>query len=168
MIAFLIDLLGFLKAFFRSRYNLGLEILALRQQLGALKRKYPRPRLRIEDRIFWVLLRRLWPAWGSALVSVKRIRRIGCHFARQPLRDPLSSASDKAERSFRSLATGRRRVPEINPLRETSERCSWTKPLSSLCRLFQFGKEKRRLKTAPGKMANACESVNPVLGGRIL
>ena len=30
MITFLIDLFGFLKAFFRSRYSLGLEILALR------------------------------------------------------------------------------------------------------------------------------------------
>jgi len=30
MITFLIDLFGFLKAFFRSPYNLGLEILALR------------------------------------------------------------------------------------------------------------------------------------------
>jgi hypothetical protein len=26
---------------------------------------------------------------------VKRIRRTGCHFSRQPLRDPLPSASDK-------------------------------------------------------------------------
>ena len=33
-------------AFFRSRYNLSLEIIALRQQLGVLNRKTPRPRLR--------------------------------------------------------------------------------------------------------------------------
>ena len=48
------------------RYNLGLEILALRQQLGILKRKQPHSRLRIQDRIFWIMLRplnvaiRLW------------------------------------------------------------------------------------------------------------
>lgn len=71
MITFLIDLFGFLKAFFRSRYNLGLEILALRQQLGVLKRKHPRPRLQIHDRIFWILLHRLWPAWSNVLVIVK-------------------------------------------------------------------------------------------------
>ena len=71
MITSLIDLFGFLKAFFRSRYNLGLEILALRQQLGVLKRKHPRPRLQIHDRIFWILLHRLWPAWSNVLVIVK-------------------------------------------------------------------------------------------------
>src|SRR5262245_22596351 len=52
-------ILSCLSAFFRSRYNLALEILALRQQLGVLKRKRPHPRLRIQDRIFWTLLRRL-------------------------------------------------------------------------------------------------------------
>jgi hypothetical protein len=71
MIALLIGLLACLSSFFRSRYNLGLEILALRQQLGVLKRKHPRPRLRIQDRIFWILLRRLWPAWSNILVIVK-------------------------------------------------------------------------------------------------
>ena len=66
MIPFFISFLTCLSAFFRSRYNLGLEILALRQQLGILKRKQPLPRLRIQDRIFWIMLRplnvaiRLW------------------------------------------------------------------------------------------------------------
>jgi hypothetical protein len=80
----------------------------------------------------------------------------------------IRSISDKAERSFRSLATGKRRVPETNPLRETSERCSWTKPLSSLCGLIQFGKPNRRTEIIRGGMANAVEFVNPMLGGRTL
>jgi putative transposase len=67
MIPFFINLL----TLFRSRYCLSLEILALRQQLGVLKRKNPRPRLRMQDRIFWILLRRLWPAWRNVLVIVK-------------------------------------------------------------------------------------------------
>ena len=71
MIAFFISLLTCLSAFFRSRYNLSVEILALRQQLGVLKRKSPRPRLRRQDRIFWILLRRLWHAWSNVLVIVK-------------------------------------------------------------------------------------------------
>src|SRR2546422_4929115 len=71
MIPFFIGFLTCLSAFFRSRCNLGLEILALRQQLGILKRKIPRPRLRTQDRIFWILLRRLWPAWSNVLVIVK-------------------------------------------------------------------------------------------------
>ena len=62
MIAFVIGFLNCLSSFFRSHYNLALEILALRQQLGALKRKNPRPRLRIQDRVLWTLFRRLWPA----------------------------------------------------------------------------------------------------------
>jgi putative transposase len=81
MISFLIGLLTCLGAFFRSRYNLGLEILALRQQLGVLKRKNPRPRLRIEDRIFWTLLRRLWPAWRRVLVIVKPETVVAWHRA---------------------------------------------------------------------------------------
>ena len=71
MIPLFMGLLVCLGAFFRSRYNLGLEILALRQQLGVLKRRHPRPRLRIQDRIFWILLRRLWPAWSNVLIIVK-------------------------------------------------------------------------------------------------
>jgi hypothetical protein len=60
-----------LSAFFRSRYNLVLEILAPRQQLCVLKRKQPHPLLRIQDRIFWTPLRRLWPAWSHVLVIVR-------------------------------------------------------------------------------------------------
>ena len=71
MISFFIDFLTCLSALVRSRYNLGLEILVLRQQLGVLRRKHPRPRLQLHDPIFWILLRRLWPAWRNALVIVK-------------------------------------------------------------------------------------------------
>jgi hypothetical protein len=74
MISFFISRLTFLNLFFRSRYSLGLEIVALRQQLGVLKRKHTRPRLRIRDRIFWILLRRYWPAWSNALLSSNRKR----------------------------------------------------------------------------------------------
>jgi putative transposase len=77
----MIPIFLFLSSFFRSRYNLGLEIIALRQQLGVLKRKHPRPRLRIRDRMFWVLLRRLWPAWSNVLVMVKPKTVVGWHRA---------------------------------------------------------------------------------------
>jgi hypothetical protein len=53
----------------------------LRQQLGILKRKMPRPRLRTQDRIFWILLRRLWPAWRDALVIVKPETVVAWHRA---------------------------------------------------------------------------------------
>src|SRR5512136_3132168 len=81
MIAFMIGFFRSLSAFFRSRYSLTLEILALRQQLGVLKRKNPRPRLQIHDRVFWILLRRLWPAWKNILVIVKPETVVAWHRA---------------------------------------------------------------------------------------
>ena len=55
---------------FRSRRNLLLENLALRQQLAVLKRKYPRPRPALFDKLFWVLARRFWSGWKQRLVLV--------------------------------------------------------------------------------------------------
>ena len=40
----------------RSRRELALENLALRQQLAALAARKPRPRLAVHDRLFWVIL----------------------------------------------------------------------------------------------------------------
>jgi len=50
--------LSWFGAFFRSRHDLGLELVALRQQVGVLKRKNPRPKLSRRDRLFWLGLRR--------------------------------------------------------------------------------------------------------------
>jgi hypothetical protein len=58
------------RVFVRSRTGTGLEVLALRQQLGVLKRKRPRPRLGASDRLVWVLLRRLWSRWAEVLIIV--------------------------------------------------------------------------------------------------
>src|SRR6267378_1908267 len=44
--------------------------LALRQQLAALKRRRPRPKLVVFDKIFWVLARRFWSGWKQALIVV--------------------------------------------------------------------------------------------------
>lgn len=55
----------------RKQRELALENLALRQQLGVLKRKKGVPRLRRKDRVFWVVLSRIWPAWRKALHLVK-------------------------------------------------------------------------------------------------
>ena len=47
----------------RTQRSLMLENLALRHQLAVLQRTAPRPRLRTSDRLFWVLLSRLWAGW---------------------------------------------------------------------------------------------------------
>ena len=64
------------EAFF-SRAALHLENLSLRQQLAALDRKRARPSLRMTDRLFWVVLSRLWPGWREILVIVKPETVIG-------------------------------------------------------------------------------------------
>jgi hypothetical protein len=55
----------------RSRRELVLENLALRQQLAAFKSRGRSPRIRAADRAFWVVLRRFWSRWTDALVIVK-------------------------------------------------------------------------------------------------
>jgi putative transposase len=55
----------------RTRRSLMLENLALRHQLAVLQRSSPRPRLRTFDRLFWVLLCRLWSGWANVLSLVK-------------------------------------------------------------------------------------------------
>jgi putative transposase len=76
LLAFLLSWLG---AFFRSRHDLGLELVALRQQVGVLKRKNPRPRLSLCDRLFWLGLQRWWSKWTRVLVVVKPETVVGWH-----------------------------------------------------------------------------------------
>lgn len=57
--------------FLRSRHDLLLENLALSQQLSVLKRKHPRPRLDASEKLFWVLLQRVWRGWRQALILVQ-------------------------------------------------------------------------------------------------
>src|SRR5579864_7128727 len=52
----------------RSRRELVLENLALRQQLAVLAAR--QPRLDVHDRLFWVILRRFWSDWRRLLVIV--------------------------------------------------------------------------------------------------
>ena len=63
-------LLGTSLRLFCARRSLLLENLALRQQLGALKRRRPRPRLAVFDKVFWVLAREYWTGWKQALIVV--------------------------------------------------------------------------------------------------
>ena len=56
---------------FKARRELALENVALRQQLAVLRRSVKRPRLSKVDRVFWVLLRRIWTDWEGVLVIVK-------------------------------------------------------------------------------------------------
>ncbi len=69
----------FLRGIVLSRGHLIAENMALRQQLAALKLKNPRPRLNNADRMFWVLLRKLWSKWVDSLIIVKPETVVGWH-----------------------------------------------------------------------------------------
>src|SRR3984885_1948032 len=60
--------LGTLVRFSRARRTRLLENLALRQQLAVLKRRHPRPRLDLLDKLFWVAVRRLWSGWQQSVI----------------------------------------------------------------------------------------------------
>jgi len=105
MIRFISGLVTFVGTFFCSRYHLSLQILALRQQLGVLRRKNPRPKLRIGDRLFWILLSRLRPAWKNSLIIVFR-------FSSLPVRDSRSRC--KVRSRNRRTAEGQYQLKAAN------------------------------------------------------
>ena len=64
-------LLVALRAALRTRADLALENLALRQQLALLRRRSKRPQLGRLDRVFWVWLSSRWAGWRDALHVVR-------------------------------------------------------------------------------------------------
>jgi putative transposase len=66
---------------FCLRRDLLLENLALRQQLAVLKVRHPQPRFAAFDKLFWVMLCRLWPGWKQALILVQPETVVGWHHA---------------------------------------------------------------------------------------
>ncbi len=64
-------LIAFSTQFSRSRRDLLLENLALRQQLSIIIRKQPRRRLTLPDKLFWIALSRFWSGWKRALLIVQ-------------------------------------------------------------------------------------------------
>jgi len=71
MVRWLGIVLGTLLLAVRTHRELALENLALRQQLAVWKARQSRPRLTKMDRIFWVLLSRLWTNWRHSLQLVR-------------------------------------------------------------------------------------------------
>src|SRR5579864_5582097 len=65
---------------FRSRTALEVENLALRHQIGVLRRSAKKqPKLTVADRVFWAWLSGAWADWRSALVIVKPETVIAWH-----------------------------------------------------------------------------------------
>jgi putative transposase len=82
MLISLATLLGTLSSIFRSRAALQLENLALRHQIGVLRRSArKRPKLTSGDRLLWICLSRFWRDWRSALAIVKPETVVAWHRA---------------------------------------------------------------------------------------
>ena len=89
----------------RSRADLVIENMALRQQLAVPKTNESRPRLSNADRAFWVFLQRTWPRWREALIIVRPETVVRWHrqgFKTYPLRDPSRPATNSARRRSRA------------------------------------------------------------------
>jgi putative transposase len=107
MMAVLVALLASLRATFRARVALQLEVLALRHQLAVYHRRRPRAHTKVPDRLLWTWLSRTWPGWRDALVFVKpstviawQRRRFRDHWARLCRRASGRPAACKAIRDL--------------------------------------------------------------------
>lgn len=56
-----------------------MENIALRQQLSIYHHSNKRPKIRLRDRLFWILLSRYWKNWKDAVIIVKPETVIGWH-----------------------------------------------------------------------------------------
>src|SRR5438445_2429402 len=118
MIILLIHLLRLLPFLFGGHRQPAFENLALRQQLAVYKRTVNRPKLQQSDRLLWVWLSRVWPAWRQALVIVApatvlrwQRRRFRRHWATLPGRRP--AGHPPVDAAIKALV---RRMAAANPL----------------------------------------------------
>jgi putative transposase len=95
---------GTLARVFRSRRELVVENLILRQQLVVLKRRYPRPKLKMVDKLFWLGVRRFWSGWKESLIVVTPDTVVRWHRAGFRLYWKLISRARRA--------AGRKRLPK--------------------------------------------------------
>jgi hypothetical protein len=73
---------------FRNRQNLLLENLALREQLVVLKRRHPKPKLGLLDKLFWIAARQFWSRWKESLL-------LDGHFGLQGMRERAARIGGK-------------------------------------------------------------------------
>lgn len=115
--------LGAILRLFRSRQDLLVENLALRQHLSIFKRRNPRPTLAVLDKLFWVLARRFWCVWKESLLVVAPETVVRWH--REGFRLYWSMISKIRKR------VGRSRIPrEVRDLifRMVAENPTWCAP----------------------------------------
>lgn len=96
------------RVLFRSRADLAIENLALRQQVAVLKQQRPRPPLTPMDRAFWVALQQTWKHWDNTLIIVQhdtvvRWHRRGFRAYRLHKSKPRGPGRPRADQEIREL-----------------------------------------------------------------
>ena len=71
MLRALLSILRFIILVLAGHKQVALENAALRQQLAILTQNRPRPKLRDQDRLFWIFLTKIWKEWRTALVIIQ-------------------------------------------------------------------------------------------------
>ena len=92
-----------------------MEILVLRRQLQVFQKTQPRPRLMNGFRIYWVVLRRIWPRWKEACVLVQPATVIGWHRAGFRLFWRWKSRPRRKLGALAEIKTLIRRIASENP-----------------------------------------------------
>ncbi len=110
--------------------SLTLENLALRQQLAILQRSSKRPCLSRADRLFWLLLSKIWRGWADSLTIVKPETVIRWH--RQGFKRYWTWKSCRKKRGRPAVApeVGVRKFLDSCNIREvrTAYRSPWQNP----------------------------------------
>ncbi len=70
MLTWILVLFGTARASVRSRIQLALENLALRQQLAMFRHSVKRPRVTFGDRLFWILYAKYVNDWRAPLYTL--------------------------------------------------------------------------------------------------
>ena len=107
MLRFLVWLIALwvqaLRAVLRSRSDLVLENIALRQQVTVLKLQQPRAQLDNRARVFWVAMRKTWSWWTQRFIIVKPETVVKLH--RERFRRRLARISQSERGPGRSRST---------------------------------------------------------------
>ncbi len=120
MVRWLGIVFGTVRSCLRTHRELALENLALRQQLAVWKAREPRPQLTELDRLFWVLLSRLWRSWRHSLQLVRPETVVGWHRHVSTLLDVEESAAIGSVRD----QCGPARFDSADELRQSSLGCA--------------------------------------------
>ena len=101
---------------YKLNFRLIIENFALRQQLAIMKQSVRRPKIRKRDRLFWVILSRLWNGWKNVLIVVQPETVIRWH--RKGFKLYWKSKSQKAGRPPTDIKVQRivKKMIKENPL----------------------------------------------------